>query len=203
MCSTGVVLLFYPTNWRKNMRYLLKEKELETNWFCFSRRIYDNEHQLYYAKISTTTQFYCEKTGRSLIIDVKKSGDSPRLVILSDPVTQNTLGISYEDTPGEDILEKWRDEMTVLGFDGIVYKSQCPHDYDNPLCMDFSFMFKDGILREMDMFPKRCGIIKYSKTNNSSLREKYEGFPTCAEIDDMLEKNKCAKVSEYLYKFIE
>lgn len=209
------VRLLYPNEWRK----VLDEIDCESfNWFLCSKRSLDPETKLYYISVSQKVQFFCEKTGKTSVVD------SARLIILSDPHNKKRLCQMYEcpvncDSDRETLstecelvvndshVKNIADKLVEIGFDGVVVKHDCI-DKDlkksgHPVCQNVTFYFKEGVIRNLgEDDSERCRIVSYSKRNNSRIRNVIREFPSCLEIDQMLEIYPCTEISKMLNDYI-
>jgi hypothetical protein len=224
-----IVNLYYPNEWRRAGGF----DPSGFNWFLCSYRILDPDSNLYYIAISPDVQFFCPKTGKSLIArGLSKYGEGietekvrPRLIILSDPHNKRVLckkyncqlrcnskrsTLSTECTlvvDKEHLIDMTRKIVHDLGFDGAAIRHECINSAldrpDMPVCQEATFVFKEGVLEDLgELWPARCGIIKFAKKNNSCIRKIINTFPTCSEIDETLEKYPCPIVSKVLYEYI-
>ncbi len=201
-----IVRLYYPNNWRKNVGTLVSNEDKKFNWFLCSQRVYDSKTGYHIAKISPSIQFYCETTGKTLLAQgLSQKGEGvdtqivrPRLLIMDNP----------QKMTKKHLLDAAKHSQNVLGYDGVaVYSKYSKDDFlaadDSFLCGDVIFIFRDGILVEStELYPDRCGIIRYAKLNNLCIRQKIPEFPSCDEIDKMLVEKDCSDVSKVLYTYL-
>jgi hypothetical protein len=218
------VKLLYPNEWRKNIPTVPGKKNLHSerdyfSWFLCSHRVLDEETDLYYADISPYVQFFDSKTGRSL--SVREKDSRPRLLILSDPHNKKRLCGTYGYMCGcdsnRDILSRecslTQDEKTLQeggrwaiekGYDGVVIRHiSSTSNISHPVCSRATFVFREGILKPIgEDDPQRCQIIKYAKKFNSEIRERNKSFPTCSQIDNMLNEKSCLEVSQTVHNLL-
>nr|QBK86493.1 MAG: hypothetical protein LCMAC102_02880 [Marseillevirus LCMAC102] len=201
-----IVRLYYPNNWRKNVGTLVSDKDKKFNWFLCSQRIYDPKTGSHIAKISPNIQFYCETTGKTLLAQgLSQKGENidtqivrPRLLIVNNP---QKMTKKY-------LLDTAEYAVENFGYDGVAVKNKYAKDdflaaYNSFLCGEIIFIFADGILIEStELYPDRCGIIRYAKLNNLCIKQKIIDFPSCDEIDKILVDKDCSDVSKVLYSYL-
>lgn len=192
------VKLFDPSEWKTSVGELASEEDKKWNWFICSKPNYDRKTGYHVIDVSPDVAFYCEKSGRTLRVDsgLKKR---PRLLVLDDP--RNKL--NFDDT---------REAVKFaakIGYDGVTKETKSKVK-QTPICEGVTFIFRDGILSSVtsskngdQLFPERCGIVKYVKTHNSQLRSVNSRILTCSEIDELLSNNSCETVSIVLYNLLE
>ena len=187
--GVDAVQLYYPNEWKKHIK-LLEGTSVPNSfdWFLCSFRMYDEETGLYYASISPNVQFYCRTTGKTLLArGLSKRGEGietkivrPRLLILNDPYNRKVLCGTFDCS-----MKKRLRAAINLGFDGAVVEDpQIADDDLLPICLSVTFIFRKGILESVGkMFPDRCGMIRFAKSNNTKLRERYaEDVPSGGTI---------------------
>jgi hypothetical protein len=70
------------------------------------------------------------------------------------------------------------------------------NDLSHPVCSRATFLFRKGVLLPVsEDDPQRCQIIKYAKKFNSEIRSRKPEFPTCSQIDRLLQTLSCTEVS--------
>lgn len=229
--SFDEVVLYHPNNWGRNYQLLdsRSKKDPDTfGWFLCSSRIFDDKTSLYYSDISPHVQFFSVSTGKTLVArGLSKKGEGvkteitrARLLILSDPHNKKVFCSQYKYLCGcdsdKDVLSNecsLRSKENIskgtalalkLKYDGIMIRHDCSESSilcNDMICANATFIFRKGILIDVEK-PMRCGIIKYAKLNNSTIRKKIPKFPSCQEIDKLLEDNFCYDVSLILYRLL-
>ena len=215
-----IVELYYPNCWRQNIGNHVSKEDLRFNWFLCSQR-FANDEDFYVIEIPLSTRFYCANTGKTLKIKPEftdSSDKKPTLFILSDqhnrkkleprdqlnsdflPTTSPLVVQSPSKTIALKSAAKLIISLAEVGkVDGIAVQYDCNGKDNGLLCSEAKFIFKRGILGEIENGEK-CGIVRYSKKYNSTIRDVIPNFPTCREIDDVLENYPCNITSQILYQ---
>lgn len=179
--------LYYP-NKLNEMQVLSRSKlnnpkhESHFNWFLCSRKIWDNNLKKYFIEIISSATFYSVDTGESYGVSSK----SIKLLVKSSSI-QTTNFNKY-------LLEE--------GYDGMAfYNSKKP--LAGPICQEVTFVIKRNRLVKLG---SACEIILYAKRNNTKLQSLVRKvdihFPTCKEIDNLVDNKGCSGVSKIIYKLL-
>jgi len=221
-----IVSFIYPNQWRAHVGDLAPEEDKKFSWFLLARKYMDSQGW-YIVSISPFVQFFSERTGETLIPQglykrgegVKADPVEAKLLLLNEPHNKKRLrgeGFPLECTSNKDVLSAECSVVTdrgrlleaaefavdARGYDGIAVRHQsCREGGGGPLCSEATFVFRPGVLVEKSS-PHACDIIRYSKQNNSRLRELNPIFPECARIDAALKENPCRIVSKALYNML-
>lgn len=206
-----VVKVFWPTK--------IQRVSKEFSWYVFAKKSYDVSTKLTYLEISHTSQFFCEKTGKSLLATGLKDRKS-RLVDISDPENRRvlcqlnstacytkcdsdryTLSNECECVVNLKHMKNIARYITTLGFDGIAVNHDCLDEVyhaEYPICQNATFIFRDNILKNIPE-GERCELVRYAKKYNSQLHSFDNSFPTCLEIDELLKNSSCSQTSKNLH----
>ncbi len=225
-----VVNMYYPNEWRRATNILSSESfnwflcsyrilDSRTNLYYLS---VSPDMQFYC--ISTGKSFLARglsKRGEGIPTKIVRA----RLIILSDLHNKQILCSRYKcpvkcDSKRSILSTKCKLVTDIrhikciaqkivkdFGFDGVAIRHECIEKVldlsDMPVCQKATFVFQNGILENFgDIWPVRCGIVRYAKKNSSCIREVLLDFPTCSEIDEVLEAYPCSIVSRVLYEYI-
>lgn len=186
------VVLYYPNNWKRYIGDLATAEEKKFNWFLCSKRYKDPKTGIFVAEISRGTKFYEESTGKTLVAPLRSDDASEADKILLWIVKTNEQLPTHE-------------QIQTFGYQGLARLQKC--ELSNKasdefvICKEAEFDFLFGVLEESKAL-RACPIIDFSKRNNRCIRTKLPEFPTCAEIDDVLEKHNCSAVCRVLYEYI-
>jgi hypothetical protein len=221
-----IVSLVYPNNHRIHIGDLVPDKDKQFTWFVCAKKFMDSQGW-HIVSVSPFVQFFSERTGETLIPQglykrgegVKVDPVEAKLLILNEPHNKKRLrseGFPLKCTSNKNVLSAECQVVTdrghlleaaefavdKYGYDGVAVKHQsCCEDKGGPLCFEATFVFRPGVLVEKSS-PHACDIIRYSKQNNSKLRELNPNFPKCARIDAALKENPCYIVSKVLYNML-
>ena len=205
--SFEIVKLVYPNKWKKNVTLVNSDVEkCQPGWFLYSQRIYDKDKKLYYIIVSPSSQFYNENTGETFVFknDEDELSSKPKLIIANDSCNKSIISLKENNYSLDDTVKIFNKSLE-LGYDGIVLnnnssskgKSNSCTDTKELCCQDFTFVIKKDVLKT-NKISERCHLIKHMKRNNSKIRKSIPDFPTCSEIDQLLEDNRCSDVNVIL-----
>ena len=213
-----IVRLFYPNEWRKNVKKISPSKTERFNWFLCAKKSVEPSstkgggyHTL---QISPSVHFFNESSGEVFVVR-----DKPRLLILSEPVNKKKIikaGFPLRCDSDRDVLSCECDLTTdtghlldaakfavkELGYDGVAIQHVCSKTEKEFLCGEATFVFKSDVLTEEKNYGV-CKLITYAKRNNSTLRKKIKGFPTCEEIDEVLIEYEPSVACRVLYDYFK
>lgn len=220
-----IVSFVYPNQWRKNIGDLASEEDKRFTWFLLAKKYMDS-NGWYVISISPYIQFFSERTGETLIPQglyergegAKVEPVEAKLLLLNEPHNKKRLrqeGFPLKCTSNKNVLsaecqvvtdrphllDAARFAVDRYGYDGVALKCQNHKPNDGPLCLEAIFVFRPGVLAEKSS-PHACDIVRYTKQNNSKLRDKNPEFPDCKRIDTALKENPCHIVSKVLYNML-
>jgi len=215
----------YPNNFRENIGDLAPEEDKQFTWFLLAKKYMDSSGW-YVISVSPYVQFFSERTGETLIPQglyqrgegVKADPVEAKLLLLNEPYNKRRLrqeGFPLRCMSDKNVLsaecEVVRDKQHIKdaakfavskGYDGVALRHEaCCKDKGGPLCFEATFVFRPGVLVEKSS-SHACDIIRYTKQNNSRLRELIPNFPDCKRIDIALKDNPCHIVSKVLYNML-
>ncbi len=220
-----IVSLVYPNNLRKNIGDLVPEEDKKFTWFICAKKYMDSEGW-YVISVSPYVQFFSERTGETLIPQglydrgegVKVEPVEAKLLLLNEPHNKKRLhseGFPLKCDSNKNVLsaecEVVTDKKHLLataefvvdryGYDGVALRHENHKPDDGPLCLEAIFVFRPGVLVEKSS-SHACDIVRYTKQNNSRLRDGNSEFPDCKRIDAALKENPCHVVSKVLYNML-
>jgi len=177
--------LYISSNWRRHIGDIVSDDYKKFNWYLCGQRYFDKKSNHYAIKIPSGTKFYCEDNGKTYTLPYGTADEK---------IDYNILIL--EESPDENILNKTKD------FYGYAFIKKCPENsYMSPIYHEVFFIFsKKGLMIEEDNY---YYMITYSKQYNSCIRTKYSKFPTCEEIEQMIQKYPLNVVTKKLYRFFQ
>jgi hypothetical protein len=177
MMSFLEVYLYYPNNWRKNIKDLASEDDKRFNWFLCATK-YQDDRGRDVAKINKGSKFYDIKTGKNYIL---LKSDIKILILRSSEVFNTNLDPEFSGFASMD-----------LG---------CENKDDSTICKDIIFHFLPEVLDET-VRDSECYIISYAKRRNKCIRRVINTFPLPDEIDECLKMYNREAVCKILYEYI-
>lgn len=185
-------------------------------WFHFGQRIYDTKTRLFYLSVPSSTRFLSEKTYSTRNV---KDKTPCKLLILNDLHNKRVLCKMYSEcivgcsskksrlssecklVANKGHILRLAKLAVKLGYHGTVtHHVSCIPGINQkvfPVCTESTFLVTKNVLEDTNA--DGCKVIRYSKLYNTQIRRKVKDFPTNPQIDLLLKKDSCKKVTKKLY----